>query len=186
MFLKEKIGFMFKYVFVVLLFPLLMSCEDEAPTSAFIPESFLKNTLDKLVAKVDGENFFYDNDPTATLITVSGVSSILIEYTSSENSQLSLTIPIFIEADKEYIINEEFLSGDAFEGKFLDANGNVYETIFRGIDDENNSEGTIDLDVDNRMLNGSFSFTAKLTSASGGSTRQEVEITTGNITDLTY
>ncbi len=189
MLLKGKMLFMFRYVVAVLLFSLFISCEEETPTSEFVPDSFLRNTKDKIIAQVDGENFFFDINPTAAIANdpLLGGSSLQIRFNSRDKGDIVLIVPSFIEEDKIYTINAE-MPENRFTADYVDANDNRYRAAFSSSGNIISNEGTLNITVDaaNRTVTGTFSFSALLDTSSGGVVREDIEVTDGVINAIPY
>lgn len=186
MLLLEKPQNMFRYVVVTLSLVFLMSCEDEAPVSDFVSDSFFNETLDKLVAKIDGKAFFFDKDPTAVFVNPDpNVNILQIEFIAKDESIIRLRIPTYNRNKETYTINGEI--EDTFEGHYELNNGTLYSAIAPISETPNGSEGVMNITVNttDRIINGTFNFVAQLQGSSGGG-RAAVRVTEGVITNLSY
>jgi len=186
MLFKESTPFMYRYTFLILLLSVFVSCEDEVPTSEFIPKSFFKNTLDKLVANVNGADFFFDENPTALVTNNAGVNNLQIQFVSTKGATIILRVSVFVENDKTYTVNNN-LDSNRFIAFYRDEKGNEYIAEFNMSSTTKNNNGTLDLDIQNpRTLNGTFSFEAQLDISNTNNPPEEVYITKGIIGNISY
>ncbi len=194
MFLKEKALSMFRHFIIILSVLLFISCEEETPTSDFVPDSFFSETEDNFVARINGINFFHKDEPTAFLtpdMDINGNTFIRAEirFVSEDKGELVLVIPRFSTESKTYTVNSADETS-RFEGFYNNADSQ-YETVPSTENETNFDEGTLVLTVNRvsdteRFISGTFSFSATLKDNSVSSTITTIRVLEGKIKEIQY